>query len=120
MLLLGIDIGTSSLKVSVVDAATQKAVASAQYPDEESPIKALHPGWAEQSPSMWWEQFQKALERCQAKGGYNPQDIAAIGIVPERTFQIEPPDKRNVEIVAEDRNIDLSEGRPDVIRFRID
>lgn len=80
MLLLGIDIGTSSVKVSVVDAATQQIVASAQYPDEESPIKALHPGWAEQSPLMWWEQTQKALELCHAKKLYTPADIAAIGI----------------------------------------
>jgi xylulokinase len=29
---------------------------------------------------MWWEQAQQALERCHAKGGYNPKDIAAIGI----------------------------------------
>lgn len=59
MLLLGIDIGTSSVKVSVVDAATQNTIASAQYPDQESPIKALHPGWAEQSPSMWWDRRTK-------------------------------------------------------------
>jgi xylulokinase len=80
MLLLGIDIGTSSVKVSVVDSATQKAVASAQYPDTESPIKALQPGWAEQSPDMWWEQAQQALQRCHATKNYNPVDIAAIGI----------------------------------------
>ncbi|MBB6107440.1 xylulokinase [Mucilaginibacter lappiensis] len=80
MLLLGIDIGTSSVKVSVVDAATQNILSSAQYPDEESPIKALHPGWAEQSPQMWWEQAQQALERCHAKKAYDPADIAAIGI----------------------------------------
>jgi xylulokinase len=80
MLLLGIDIGTSSVKVSVVDAATQKTVATAQYPDEESPITALQPGWAEQSPDMWWEQAQQAIAKCNASGKYNPQDIAAIGI----------------------------------------
>jgi len=80
MLLLGIDIGTSSVKVGIVDAATQQIIASAQYPDEESPIKALHPGWAEQSPLMWWEQAQQALARCHAKKAYNPADIAAIGI----------------------------------------
>jgi xylulokinase len=80
MLLLGIDLGTSSVKVSVVDASTQKAVASAQYPDEESPIIALHPGWAEQSPDMWWEQVQHAIELCNSKGLYNPHNIAAIGI----------------------------------------
>ncbi len=80
MLLLGIDIGTSSVKVSVVDAATQKTVATAQYPDEESPITALQPGWAEQSPDMWWQQAQQAMAKCNASGKYNPQDIAAIGI----------------------------------------
>jgi xylulokinase len=80
MLLLGIDIGTSSVKVSVVDAATQKTVATAQYPDTESPIKSLQSGWAEQSPSMWWDQTQKAIQTANQSGSYNPQDIAAIGI----------------------------------------
>ncbi|OKS87310.1 xylulokinase [Mucilaginibacter polytrichastri] len=80
MLLLGIDIGTSSVKVSVVDAATQKAVATAQYPDTESPIKSLQSGWAEQSPSMWWDQAQKAILLANQSGSYNPQDIGAIGI----------------------------------------
>lgn len=80
MLLLGIDIGTSSVKVSVVDAATQKAIASAQYPDTESPIKSVQPGWAEQSPDMWWEQAQQAIQRCHTSGKYDPNDIAAIGI----------------------------------------
>jgi xylulokinase len=80
MLLLGIDIGTSSVKVSVVDAATQKAIASAQYPEKESPIISLQPGWAEQSPDMWWEQAEQALQQCHASGKYNPDDISAIGI----------------------------------------
>ncbi|MES2278787.1 MAG: FGGY family carbohydrate kinase [Bacteroidota bacterium] len=80
MLLLGIDIGTSSVKVSVVDAATQKAVMTAQYPDKESPIISPQPGWAEQSPDMWWEQAQLAIQRCHASGKYNTADIEAIGI----------------------------------------
>jgi len=80
MLLLGIDIGTSSIKVSVVDAATQKVVASAQYPDEEAPIIAVKPGWAEQSPISWWDYTQTAIACCNHAGTYNPVDIAAIGI----------------------------------------
>jgi xylulokinase len=80
MLLLGIDIGTSSVKVSVVDAATQRTIASAQYPETESPITSLHPGWAEQSPDMWWQQAQQAISLCNSTQKYNPQDIAAIGI----------------------------------------
>ena len=80
MLLLGIDIGTSSVKVTVVDSATQNAVASAQYPDTESLITVNGPGWAEQSPDMWWAQFEQAMQICNNNGNYNPKDIAAIGI----------------------------------------
>jgi xylulokinase len=80
VLLLGIDIGTSSIKVSVVDPATQTAIASAQYPDEENPILAPQPGWAEQSPEMWWLQVQQAIQLCNQSGKYKPADIAAIGI----------------------------------------
>jgi xylulokinase len=80
MLLLGIDVGTSSVKVSVIDSATQKLVATAQYPDTESPIKSLQSGWAEQSPDMWWQQAQQAIHLCHDTKSYNPQDIAAIGI----------------------------------------
>jgi xylulokinase len=80
MLLLGIDIGTSSVKASVVDAATQKVVASAQYPDTESPVIAVKPGWAEQSPEMWWDHVQQAISLCHYNGNYDHTAISAIGI----------------------------------------
>jgi xylulokinase len=80
MLLLGIDVGTSSIKVSVVDPATQQVIASAQYPDEENQIITPQPGWAEQSPDVWWEQVQQAILRCNKSKTYEPAAIAAIGI----------------------------------------
>lgn len=80
MLLLGIDVGTSSIKVSVVDAAKRQCLVSAQYPETESPIIAPQPGWAEQSPDMWWEHVQQAIHKVNASNLYNPKDIAAIGI----------------------------------------
>lgn len=80
MLLLGIDIGTSSIKVAVVDAVTQQTVASASYPDTESEIKSVQPGWAEQSPEMWWEHVRHAILKAHTTGRYNPADIGAIGI----------------------------------------
>ncbi|MFD3002341.1 xylulokinase [Pontibacter toksunensis] len=80
MLLLGIDIGTSSIKVSVVDAQSQKTVAAAQYPDTETAITSVQPGWAEQSPEMWWEHAQQAIRKANATGKYNPGDISSIGI----------------------------------------
>ena len=80
MLLLGIDIGTSSIKVSVVDGETQNSIASAQYPETESEIISLQSGWAEQSPDKWWEDVQQAIKKVNSSGKYNPQDIGAIGI----------------------------------------
>lgn len=80
MLLLGIDVGTSSVKVSVVDPVTQTAIVSAQYPEEENPILSPQPGWAEQAPDMWWLEVQQAIQLCNRSGKYNPADISAIGI----------------------------------------
>src|SRR5687768_4199395 len=80
MLLLGIDIGTSSIKVSVVDSQTNNCIASAQYPDSENEIKSLKPGWAEQDPDMWWQDVQQAIKRLASSGSVNLNDIGAIGI----------------------------------------
>src|SRR6185437_211489 len=80
MLLLGIDIGTSFIKVSVVDADTQKSVASAQYPETENAITSLQSGWAEQSPEMWWEQTVQAIKKLIATNKFDPNQIAAVGI----------------------------------------
>lgn len=81
MLLLGIDIGTSAIKVSVVDANDQRCLASFRYPEEEeTPILAPQVGWAEQSPDMWWEHVQQAILALNSKKKYDPRDIKAIGI----------------------------------------
>ncbi|MBV9963366.1 MAG: carbohydrate kinase [Parafilimonas sp.] len=80
MLLLGIDIGTSSVKVSVVDADTQQCISSAQFPETEAEIISLQNGWAEQNPDTWWEYLHHALMQANVSGKYNPKDIAAIGI----------------------------------------
>jgi xylulokinase len=80
MLLLGIDIGTSSIKVAVVDTATRKTMAMAHYPESETAILSKHPGWAEQSPEMWWDCVQQAILKANSSGAYDPREIGAIGI----------------------------------------
>ena len=80
MLLLGIDLGTSSVKVSVVDAATQQCLTSVSYPETEREIVARQPGWAEQNPQQWWLDVRQAILLAHATQCYNPQDIGAIGI----------------------------------------
>ncbi|RTL60446.1 MAG: carbohydrate kinase [Sphingobacteriales bacterium] len=80
MLLLGIDVGTSSIKVSVLDAANGKCIVSTQYPETETGIISLHKDWAEQSPDDWWQHVQQAIVKANATKLYNPKDIKAIGI----------------------------------------
>lgn len=80
MLLLGIDIGTSSVKVSVVDAETRTTVSAAHFPETEADIISPRPGWAEQSPDMWWEHVKQAILKCNASGLYDPKEIGALGI----------------------------------------
>ena len=81
-LLLGYDIGTSSVKASLVDAQTGQTVASAQYPDAEAPILAKQAGWAEQEPEMWWDELVQATKRVAAKAAAvsSLKDVKAIGI----------------------------------------
>lgn len=80
MLLLGIDVGTSSIKVAAVDVQSQKRIASVQYPDTETEIKSLQTGWAEQSPEDWWTNVQQAILKLNATKLFNPGEISAIGI----------------------------------------
>lgn len=80
MYLLGIDIGTSSIKVAVVAIHNQKSIATAQYPEEEMAIQSVEPGWAEQSPMDWWHNTQQAILKVNALNLFDPKDIQAIGI----------------------------------------
>jgi xylulokinase len=80
MYLLGIDIGTSSVKVSIVDATTQQVVDSAFYPETEAPISSPQSGWAEQEPEHWWSFTKMALQKIKHNGLIALSDITAIGI----------------------------------------
>ncbi len=80
MLLLGIDLGTSSIKVSIVDSANGQTISTAQYPDIETNISSPQPGWAEQDPETWWQNTQQAIKKALKAGNFDPHRIAAIGI----------------------------------------
>ncbi len=79
-LLLGIDVGSSSVKASLVNVDTGKCEASAFFPESEAPIIAVKAGWAEQDPQMWWTNFKLALQKCMAETGAKGENIVAIGI----------------------------------------
>ena len=80
MFLLGYDIGSSSVKASLVDAYSGKCVASTFYPKHEAEILALQTGWAEQQPAMWWENLKLATADVLYSSRVNKEDIKAIGI----------------------------------------
>lgn len=78
--LLGFDVGSSSVKASLVDADTGVCAASAFYPEKEAPIIAVKAGWAEQDPQMWWDNAKLSLKKVMSDAGVKGEDIKAIGI----------------------------------------
>ena len=80
MYLLGLDIGTSSIKASILDAETGVSSGSAFSPEIEMEIIALKPGWAEQDPELWWKHTRLAIAAVIRNAGVTPADIKAIGI----------------------------------------
>lgn len=80
MYLLGYDIGSSSVKACLVEAASGKIIASDFYPKEEMKITAVKPGWAEQEPEEWWSNLKNAHQSIMTKSGVKSEDIKAIGI----------------------------------------
>lgn len=78
--LLGFDVGSSSVKASLVDTETGQVAADAHYPEKEAPIIAVKAGWAEQDPQMWWENAKLSLKRIMNETGAKGEDIMAIGI----------------------------------------
>ncbi|MBA2133036.1 xylulokinase [Capillibacterium thermochitinicola] len=77
--LLGYDLGSSSIKASLL-AADGRLVASAVSPQTELAIDAPRPGWAEQHPETWWQHVQAATAMLLAKAEVKPEAIKAIGI----------------------------------------
>ena len=69
--LLGYDIGSSSIKASLL-ATEGQLVASATSPQTELAIIAKQPGWAEQEPSTWWEHVKLATAELLAKSQVQP------------------------------------------------
>lgn len=78
--LLGFDVGSSSVKASLVDIETGVMAATAFFPEHEAPIKSVKPGWAEQDPQMWWDNAKLSLQKIMADTGAKGEDIKAIGI----------------------------------------
>ena len=78
--LLGFDIGSSSVKASLIAVDNGSLIASATSPSTELPIHAEKVGWAEQDPDSWWEHAVKAAQSIAARAPQALKQCAAIGI----------------------------------------
>ena len=79
-LLLGYDIGSSSVKANLTDADSGKTIASAAVPETEMEIISRKTGWAEQDPAVWWSNLAEATGKVMQSAGVKSSSIAAIGI----------------------------------------
>ena len=80
MFLLGYDVGSSSVKATLLKAEDGSVVGSATSPKMEMPITAHRAGWAEQAPALWWEHIRQATAEILTTVSITPSDIKAIGI----------------------------------------
>jgi xylulokinase len=79
-LLLGYDVGSSSIKATVMEADTGEVLATATSPEKELEIIAERAGWAEQHPEVWWENVLSATRKIKAEAEFEIRDVEAIGI----------------------------------------
>uniref|UniRef100_UPI00321642DD xylulokinase n=1 Tax=uncultured Draconibacterium sp. TaxID=1573823 RepID=UPI00321642DD len=102
MNLLGIDIGSSSVKVSLINGKNGDLLASSFHPKQEMKITAHQAGWAEQDPELWWKNLKLALADVLSESKVAPESILSIGI----SYQMHG-------LVMIDKNLDVI--RPSII-----
>lgn len=78
--LLGIDVGSSSVKASLLSVEQGRRVDSATCPREEMAISAPRSGWAEQDPGQWWRYLCEAVGELKERNARALSQVAALGI----------------------------------------
>ncbi|WP_338731603.1 xylulokinase [Mangrovimonas cancribranchiae] len=80
MYFLGIDLGSSSIKLSVFEADKQKEICAITVPEFETKIDSPKMGWGEQNPNLWWEYIKDGIQQLKKKHGVVTENIKGIGI----------------------------------------
>ena len=80
MYYLGLDIGSSSIKASLVEIPTGKSLGVVQAPETEMGIYALKNGWAEQNPEDWWHHVCNVIKKLKKTHNVSSTQIHGIGI----------------------------------------
>jgi xylulokinase len=79
-LLIGYDVGSSSVKATLMESETGAVLASSASPNKELEIIAEKPGWAEQHPEVWWEHVKAATSQIKAEAKFDAGSVQAIGL----------------------------------------
>ena len=80
MYYIGYDLGSSSVKVAIVNANTGANVITLNEPKDEMAIVAPQQHWAEQDPNMWWTHVCAATKRAIKASNIDAKHIKGIGI----------------------------------------
>ena len=78
--LMGFDIGSSSVKVSIINSENGELISSAFSPETEMKISSPNIGWAEQHPDDWWNHLVIANKNAISKLPNSNYEISGIGI----------------------------------------
>ncbi|MFA8451656.1 MAG: FGGY-family carbohydrate kinase [Bacteroidales bacterium] len=79
MLFIGLDIGSSSIKGSLFDAAQSKILRRVRFPEKDMLISSPAPGMAEQDPDLWWQGVRQVIQALML--GQNSAQLKGIGII---------------------------------------
>ncbi|EKF56476.1 xylulose kinase [Galbibacter marinus] len=80
MYFLGIDLGSSSIKLSLLDGESNKTLQDVTVPKHEMKIHAPKHGWAEQDPKQWWENVKQGVAELKNNTDVDFQLVKGIGI----------------------------------------
>lgn len=80
MYYIGYDVGSSSIKIAIVEAATGEKIIVLNEPQDEMEIIALYKDWAEQDPNFWWEYICMGTKRAITAANIDASKITGIGI----------------------------------------
>ena len=76
-LTLGVDIGTTNVKASILDTQTHTVVA---FATAEHPLFHPRPGWAEQDPDNYWNAVVHCIRGCLAQGSDFAERVAGVAL----------------------------------------
>ncbi len=81
-LLLGIDVGTQSVRAIAFDRSGR--IAGRSQVAMEPPFEATQPGWAELDPAAYWQAVVAAVHGLWTEPSLSPERIAALALTTQR------------------------------------